>query len=1767
MDQPVETPLAQPSGSRRKWLIRLGIAAGLFALVLSSVVIGLLRHYDNEWFKQKIQEELKTALGRHVEIQAVQVQLFSGNVALENVTVLNADTSFAEKHTLKLKRAVASLSVFPLIFSGGKKINALAVDIEQPEVYVEYPKSWPFKPSNIQDLVKKFSGGPPSAWPKQTGLQALDITLTVRGGVLRYKDSKPELGESRFEKFDLSARMPALGQAVEVKSSVHLATLSTPQGGGATVDARIDWIGADGSIDPATFTNILVNATLKEFDLPYLLRHLEIQGSLVDGKFQWAPGRPFIGTFKVEAPTLEAVHVTSSIQTDGAISIIQDGKRIAGNIPGRFDLDIQGGWKNGHFQAGPARFTTFLTATRADLADAAAPRFLDLKIDAGADDGKARKYTVLFKSKLTDLFATDAGTVLGLKGQIGGDLDGAIDANVEQTGRFTAVGKLNTKDGYVAMEGVRQPSSMDMTFSAKVSPNADGIPERADVSLDAKADSFQIKSLTPIAITSLNDPRKLEAQAKLQLKLMGREFWKQFGPLLTVMNMRTPVEEALEGELQLTGSSGRVELGLNATLKRQSDPPTPIQLAIQAKYDGAELVDLPARPFLNFNAKISSEDKSIDLEMGGSATRGKSQQRFDLPLFKNESDLKALTNFNTRFGAYVSVFPGAAYAVSGSIKQKGSSHYITLFGPTGETTGTELVLSTDLSLTKFNLVGPPIKPGVSSLKWVDDNFTLKLGLKLKSGSGGDSLVLLPLELNSDMMTLKGDLAEARVAKLRAALLATGDSIKAWVDALPQAAVEARLSSKAIEQLQADGLIPNEPLYAGEINVKAAYDPKSTSASIGRISLSGPLLNMKASTDEINVPEIAALLKGTPTFTKLIQTIPTIAFSMQAKAAAMPHLQKMGVLPRHALANGDLSANINFDNSANILRLNSIQFASEAAVLNFSAAAMDVKPLATYLDLEPAKRDAIALAGTVPDLSLVLNVKPALIDQLGAGLPAWLRDPALRGDLAFNARYSRADDQIVLEGINLATPLISGDVSGSATLKSMLTHLNASPAEMLSHGLKTMALKNLVITPEEVLNFLTRNKMSPELVQLHAHGTLVLPAPFKVDNFSVKPSATAGAFEVSFRAHLPLTLRSDGRTDTAALSKAIKADGLRITLGPAQTAIDGAINFDETSLSFLKLQKNAGVPCKLQLSAALTNANVLHLNSLDLTSEARSLALTGATYDLNAPQPRGSFNKMVVQDGALRGTFIAFNVDMAKDELAGRCEVESIDLGSVIPAGTFDGGLSVTGILSGLAASYTGRISSLRSGALGGTDNLSVVCQKAAIEASRSAGGKIAQINVMTDLAMTPQSAKTAASVATVRLQNGATVSTQTFNLNLAAAPKVATDDLLGAAGKPGMPLTVTINCNAIAALDTVALQEALAILSGPASSQGGSGIDELVVNASFTAPGVNASGIVLNNIKMPGIQLARNNVSITQGQFGIFDDGAIVINRQMYGLATAAHSGDIQFSNINLHTASGGGAGKTKDDYQLYGRALGTSVIDGAGFDSAALRTWAGRFTLTLAGLQALKNGGKASTDATKIGIGFLGNVAGGLLGNRIGQKIDWLTSLYSEDFGLFLNKMEFEDYALTVPLAGGRARIEKSRLTGKGRSAGLQIEISGGIELATQKFSPNLTLWITSLPPTTQKVLRLDQLDATDRDVIMKEFADGNFKPIILTGTVSNYKDNRYDIAMAFNELDNRVEALIQAKKARENPAPAGTAATPPAEKPRANPLNDIFNLINKKK
>ena len=1825
--------------AKRRWLRRLAWLAAGIVLVLAAAAAGLMLYFNDAYFQARLKEVVRTELGRTLELRALHISLWNGTATLEGMRLLNAEDSFKDKDSLRIERASVRVAPWRLVSSGLKKVEDLNVQLDKPEIIVERRGVWPNETSNIDDLLQKLFAGPPGVWPKQTGLQGLSATLAVHGGSVLYRDSEERVGVSSIKDLEIDAAQPALGEPAHAKTNFTLVTPHVAQGGTVSLEGQVRWIEADGSINPAAFAGIAVSGQLKEVDVAQVARHLRKRVSVLDGKYRLTLGKPVSGGLKLEAPTLAQAHITTELESDGTVGVWQEHKRVAGNVPGRADANIQCGLSGGALQLGETHLALVLAGSRAALSGPQAARLLDLKIDVPPAQADA-KYTFVLDARMDELFATDVGAVLGLKDRIGGKLAMKIDAKRDAGGRLQAEGKLSTTDGYVAVGNARQPTKLDVGFSANVLPDTQGRPERAEVSFAANADSFYVKSERPATITSLNEPRKLAAEARLRLHAGGSEFWKQFGPLLEVANMRTPLAEELDGELQAGGSAGKVQLQFDCTLAQQNPSPTPIHLVAKADYDGASLVDVPTSPYLSFDVQVKSTDKSLSLQLAGTATRGKDKQVVNLAKFQALGDLKAFTALNARFGAYVPVLFGPQYAASGSIKEDGTSQSVQTFAADGKVTSTTLNLTTDVQLSSFELSGPSLVPSAPPLHWTESEATLGLEMSVADSDAGTILSLKRATLHSTGLNLEGEMAEADLGRLKAAAAPNATPLKLWTEALPFTKLSVRTAAATLQKLQALGVLPADPLAAGDLALTAQHDPKTRrlkiellsfenqtlavklapteldvsalaaatgdktislaklaqalpaldltatckdevlqrlqtrlglpaepfasgvltlsveynpktrTAALRSLAFAGPDLNLKAAATEIDVPALAALAdQPKVTIAQWLQAAPACNLEVDAKPAAIQRLQKLKVLPPDPALAGEVALRGSLDRAARILKIESSTFNGTLGDLSLVGLALSTDRLGAFLD--SPQKDTAAVAQLLPDCQLDLKAKAPLFETLQTRklLP---EDLGLSGTLNVKVRYNQAADRLVVENLDFAratgagVPVISLQASGEvAAVRSLMAGAPDDPAKILAIFDKGLSIRKLHGDLGGLFNWLKRKNVAVSLAQDFQDGVYRTQGPLAVQDFVLRPSATPGMLDITASVELPLQWhlrpgpgQPPSAEPTLTLSGTCAFDAgapLRLNLNRGQFAAQGTLNLDAAHFryvvdkQFAPIDKAPGAQCGLKFDVSLSDTGVLQAPSIALAGGPVGVAITGLL------------------------------LDNAKDLLRCQLSIDSFDLGKFAgTAAPAPHGLQLGCVINKLHASYDGAMSAF-------PKSLAVNCENVSVRVAATEPGKNAVLTLAGDFQVEPN--RLASKNLNVALE-GTGFQPQKLRLSVEGTPRRPGTTVFEALSKlPGLPLQVNVNVQA-EALDPAAITGGLAALSSHASSDASnappdlSGIKELSLKLSASVPKVAVAGVELSDVKAPDVAFEGMKLNIKNAEAKVYGDGTATIRQEAYDLVTGRHEGSFEAANLNLHAIlSDPAKPKAKDEYEVFGRLGVSGTLSGFGFDKAAMQTWKGNIKAQISSLVAQKNEGKSSgPDASKLGMGILGQVVGGKAGRAL--------SIYSDDFGLFLNKLEFGPFAEAVALDKGIATIAKGKLAGTGKSAGLELDLEGAVDLVRSKFSPHFQLWLTKLPATTQHSLRLDKVDEPHRQAILKEFDQEKFQPVVLTGSLDSPGVNKSELLTAFNKLDDRIDELVNAKAAGETgpPAPGQTPAqaqkqpTPAQKKPLGGLLDGIL-------
>jgi AsmA protein len=106
------------------------IVAAVVVLLLI-VVLALPMLIDANQYKPKIESILNSSLGRQVQIGNISLAIFSGGVAIDNLTISD-DPAFSKSPFLTAKQLTVGVHLLPLIFA--KKVEVSSFTIVEPEV-------------------------------------------------------------------------------------------------------------------------------------------------------------------------------------------------------------------------------------------------------------------------------------------------------------------------------------------------------------------------------------------------------------------------------------------------------------------------------------------------------------------------------------------------------------------------------------------------------------------------------------------------------------------------------------------------------------------------------------------------------------------------------------------------------------------------------------------------------------------------------------------------------------------------------------------------------------------------------------------------------------------------------------------------------------------------------------------------------------------------------------------------------------------------------------------------------------------------------------------------------------------------------------------------------------------------------------------------------------------------------------------------------------------------------------------------------------------------------------------------------------------------------------------------------------------------------------------------------------------------------------------------------------------------------------------------
>ncbi|MBI3830106.1 MAG: hypothetical protein HY291_11350 [Planctomycetes bacterium] len=852
----------QPLLKKRWFRTFLYVAGGVAALVLLAVLLRLL-WFNDGWFKARIVAQVDAALKRDdTEIESVHVGLMDGEISIVNLRVPNKEPLEAKDliHVDEIRGRLDPWALLKSWFTGALELRASSLQVVRPRLFIERYERDGHAVSNIDDIVARYLEGPPQAFPIDLGLAALETHITVEDGQVLLDDRYTRLGKTSFERIDADLRQDALGQNLNFEASAGMRTPDRECGEIGLKKVQFLLIDKEGKIVPKEIGDGSATLKLNKFDLARLFSHLDWSFPVNRGEQRVVVGKPVTGEFKVSFQDVKNFLLTGSAESESLVSVLEKDQAPVGNIPTRLDVDL-----NYNLDKGPMEISLVLRSatTLAAVRDPGQPQILVLRADGKRDPAGDYRYDVKLKAILQDLFATDVGDRLKLKGRLRGVLEG--DAAITYAkGEMKIDGSLAQKgEAFVPHptdpqgKGEWIPTNVKAECNATALPNDHGEISHLEARFKAKADSksFEAESLTPARIESLDNLEKLKVNTQFKLNLLGREFWQEFGTYMKLLGFSEPVEERLD--LKVTVYSGpdedpkaqqqqKIRVGLRGKAQAQWNPELPpVELLAHLEYfpDLVLPKSVAPPPFLKLTLQTGDEQTPpfVRLE-GAELTRVGSHETLTVPMLKIESDLEALRE---RFDPYfkrIAKFLGTnvydAYRITGSPHAQCKLSLAWDAEPTPE--GTRAIESAfDLSVEGENLaIAGPVpaqltaKEGEPVRRWewseLKPVFSVKGGYRKRPAASKEEPDFHRLDL--DELDMKGSLGafKLRAKNVDLWLLEKLADKKARLpgkvlpDAVSDFSFAGTVESAAFELLRRLEFLPAEPAIAGELKLQADY---------------------------------------------------------------------------------------------------------------------------------------------------------------------------------------------------------------------------------------------------------------------------------------------------------------------------------------------------------------------------------------------------------------------------------------------------------------------------------------------------------------------------------------------------------------------------------------------------------------------------------------------------------------------------------------------------------------------------------------------------------------------------------------------------------------------------------------------------------------------------------------------------------------------------------------------------------------------------------
>ena len=863
-----------------KW-IRLVSYSILGAAALLALAFGYVRYIvlSDDSLRQMVQDAVHETLGRpaeDVEIDRFDVHFWAGQVDVSNMRIKERlDFQTSSPYFVQIPSLVVKLDAWAFITSWKRDVRNLEITIKEdpsgrvPEIALERSKL--DGSLNIDDMLQKSNGMQGGKLP----FSHLNFLLKVNSAVVRLRDPFNNIGETSLEKIELALRMKGAGQPIEIeKCEMQISAQPVPpKQGTLSVSGRFGVIDEMCAIDPSKLSVESLAIEMGNFDLARVFEHFGYAWEPHGANFKVVLGKPINGNVKIDAPSPRDITLSGRINSDSLVSIKEDGQPSFGNIssklqcgelhlvkedkegasfvPKKVDLKLES-WTN------PAR---------------SEPAFLTLRSQGQLNPNNGTsQYLVELNCGLQQLLNTDVGQRLKLDGSLGGSLTGCADLIVDAKKGLRIVAKFAGQDTFVMVPEeakkptdparmVKQPLPLSFECIGTAQRDENGELDYVDVAqFSLLASSFAARSETASRIEFKQKDDRMAAEAKFKLDLHGREFCREFWPILSLFGFKKPLEEDFALEVMVHGKKHVIGMHAAGTASRQWNPdPAPVKLELIVYYNKLmrETLDpklLGALPYLSLTVHtFSGGEKRLDVNVEANCTRRDGCEAIELvhldingketgePGVKIDADIAA---FSDRFRPYIETFLKqdangklsnellALYTdsiLTGSIHQEGRVKIKRVSSETQNATDHVEFSFNTLAGFKAVLRGKPGEITTSGRgEWSEPKLSFDL-----AGSYEQCLNANPEEpdklrlLNLDRLKVEGSLGKFAVSVRDLDLLALPGlrtaANKTWTDALAGMDISGTISPEAVVLLKSLRILDPADPVSGTLDLEVAFD--------------------------------------------------------------------------------------------------------------------------------------------------------------------------------------------------------------------------------------------------------------------------------------------------------------------------------------------------------------------------------------------------------------------------------------------------------------------------------------------------------------------------------------------------------------------------------------------------------------------------------------------------------------------------------------------------------------------------------------------------------------------------------------------------------------------------------------------------------------------------------------------------------------------------------------------------------------------------------